>query len=315
MSVQAGVDESGEVFQLAELPSRCPNPRNGAAQRADPYSRDLWSGGSQANWRSREVADMLVEAGEAELYRAEQRVDPDGPFEEIFTPRLRVRRLAALAAVTQWRTLTEEQVATITGQRSDFRRWNDLTVLWAAGLIDRGLLSTHHRSEKPPVLYRILTTGRLGELLDSLPYQEWLATTAGLAPTMGPRHDRHNVLAAELALRFAEFTDIAAVFGEQLSRHGTVVHRPPRSFDDKQRQAAGDGVAVRDDGLRLVIELTAHTFKSTENKILRWCEAFSESDFDDEGAIVVFVEAAGRHDSGYEFSRLRETLARTSTLR
>jgi hypothetical protein len=111
--------------------------------------------------------------------------------------------------------------------------------------------------------------------------QSWRAPTS---------YDRHNVLATELALRWAEYADIGTVLGERFSTHdllaGTGLGR-----DEIPSEASADFTVVRPDGMRIAVELTAHATRGLSGKIRRWVRLLHERPFETSGLCVVFVAA------------------------
>ncbi|WP_460991152.1 hypothetical protein [Sinomonas soli] len=116
--------------------------------------------------------------------------------------------------------------------------------------------------------------------------------TAGYPWNSGSQFDRHNILAAELVLRAAEYLpQIAAVLGEKLSTvdlyAGAGLGRE-LPFPDNRR---ADATLVRADGLRIAVEITATASNALEKKVRRWAELLRERPLETSGLVIVFVAA------------------------
>jgi len=307
---------------LASLPSAVDHPSHSSAFRLDPYWHGLWAWGSSAAWESRQLADRLAAAGVRDLNVRDARYDAE-------TSRQRLTghhgALASLGAVAMWRTLTSDQVSAFagwvppevldldpgdaTGPWSSMARWRDnpvaLRLLWSAGMVERGTVNVKRNGL--PYLYRTIRTNETDGFIRRLPFPTWLQVTAGQQWTEGPRHDRHNVLGAELALRIAEHCEVSTVMGESVCGHHLLDVSGRRT---KASSDAADLVVVRDDGLRIVFETTAHR-SGLERKISRWLDLLSETSFDESGTVVCFVEAAHPDGdmSGTTFNKLRRLLS------
>jgi len=127
-----------------------------------------------------------------------------------------------------------------------------------------------------------------------LPYNEWLSVTAGRPWRSESDHDRHNLLAAELGLRVAEFAEVGTVFGEALSGFDLLSAHPgaPGGVVGTGQHATADVTCVRTDGMRIAVELTASTSPNFSRKVQRWAQLLMDTDPDDNGLTVVFVEAS-----------------------
>ena len=125
----------------------------------------------------------------------------------------------------------------------------------------------------------------------ALTWPERLPATAGYEWSAGGQHDRHNELAAELALRAAEHEPIEGVLGEKLSTvhllAGSGLNKPVNRANNRR----ADGVLIRPDGLRIVLELTATPSKSLKEKVRTRAKLLTERPSKTSGIVIVFVAA------------------------
>ena len=285
-AAQDGIDDTPVPF--AGRPSACPDPDVTAARRLDPYWHGLWGDGSQASWLSRSLLERLGTDRVSRLRDADTSRTRAEAITEITTKRTGAR-LAALAAVGMWRTVTAEQLAAITGLRT-ILDGREMRPAFQAELVERGTLMTELGWTGPPrsvQLYRPVGTG-LDPVTDMLGYADWVAVTGGYPWTRGHQQDRHNLLATELGLRVAEHCDVGAVLGESLSRHDLL--SPGSDIDPSNRCA--DLTIVRKDGMRIAVEITGSINRDFARKADRWAELLAATDSDRTGLAVVFVDAA-----------------------
>jgi hypothetical protein len=77
----------------------------------------------------------------------------------------------------------------------------------------------------------------------------------------------HDLIVVDTTLRVAELApSISAVYGEELSRATRLTNLPP----SVARQARGDAVWVRSDGLRIVVEVSVMSNRQSLAKAERW---------------------------------------------
>jgi len=212
---------AAEAIPFAEMVSACPSTSVDAAHRLDPYWFGLWTGGTQVSWNSRGLAHRLDAAGMVRQRRDGDRVDPEQAMAAMCVPKLRARRCAVMAAIGLWRTLTAEQIAAIVGVPALVKSAADLRTAWSAGLVEEGRFALavgdgRYRKNRNTV-YRPVNSPAFTRFAAALPYNEWLSVTSGRPWRSGSDLDRHNLLAAELGLRVAEFAEVGTVFGETLS--------------------------------------------------------------------------------------------------
>lgn len=283
-----GVDELPAPIPFGGLRSRCRVTACDAAHRVDPWYHNLWLGGAQTSWLTVNALRRMERDGVANRSRQEQGLTPASARERMWTHR-RTLRLSTVAAVQMWRTLTAQQLAAITGSptptRDDF-----MAPAFHAALVERGTFVSELGSQPPGRANRLYRPGNV-EAFDvyaaGLDYPELVGVTAGRDWTRGAQFDRHNILAAELALRVAEYCDVATVLGEQLA------HLDALSTDRRgTHPSCADAVLVRADGHRIAVELTASFGDNTIRKIDKWARILATTDTHRVGLSVVFVEAA-----------------------
>jgi hypothetical protein len=274
--------------------------RNGSvssttAARRDPYWDGLWVSGSQAHWSTR---DSLQQRNDTDGTRVNKKflMDQEEAMTILTSSRNRSQRLAFWGVLDSWRTATAQQAAAFTGfDPLDTPTTQMVAASFSLGLIDIGTFPaalTPRPGFDSRSLYRPSDSKSFRRLIaPTLTWPEQLQATAGYDWSAGGQNDRHNVLAAELALRAAEHLPISGVLGEKLSTVdllagsglGKTVNRP-----DNRR---ADGVLIRPDGLRIVMELTATASQSLKRKVHRWAKLLSERPLETSGIVIVFVTA------------------------
>lgn len=282
------------MISLRDLPTPNGPVPLPAADRIDPYWGGLWQLGSDGTWVSRKQAKRLMQSG----LRVKRVAGLDtGPGEA--TARLDSKwetKLDVLGAVSGWRTVTAEQAAALSGNLSIARpKGRSIPDLYALDVIDQGLPNAVMLGSADSGM-RFLRPSA-GNSFDkiirpNMTYAEWVSVTGGGQWVTSGQYDRHNILTAELALRVAEFLPAATVLGERFARasdllwDGVGLVPPPGRENDHQR---GDCVLVREDGLRVVVEMTATSGKTLEAKAKQWAKKLSYRSVDDTGVVVLFV--------------------------
>lgn len=258
--------------------------------RTDPFYEVAWTEGGLASWLSgisrsrwlrRRGVDLTPDQAIDRILTTPHRRDPYGfPV-----------HLAAMGVLHSFHTCTAEQLAAFVGDgRLAGNNARPLTLGVTAGLYDVGLLPL-----APETGANELTVFQLSDdqrrrttFLGELSWMQWLACTGGRPGGLGPRHDRHNIHAAELALRLGETTDTLALLGERFSRHGDLATDPTR-LSARDAARAADLTSVRHDGLRIAFEVTSTTSQRLRHKIRAWVRLLSNSPLDDWGPVVIFV--------------------------
>lgn len=277
--------------------------------RTDPFYEIPWTFGGRAAWLCEGDRSTWLRKRGADLSRREamnriltsgRRRDPYGfPV-----------HLAALGVLHSWHTCTAEQLAAFVGdERLAASNAGPLTVGVAAGLYDIGLLQRVGSDSvlgHAPIAVHQLTDDvrRRGAFLDKLAWMQWLAVTGGQGIGVGPRTDRHNILAAELGLRAADLDAVSAVLGERLSRHGQLANdRATLSAHAGAR--AADLTVVRRDGLRILFEVTSNTSRGFRSKVRASVRLIGDSPLDEWGPVVIFVLAVPPRGERWQKRRRR----------
>ncbi|MWV32478.1 hypothetical protein [Rathayibacter iranicus] len=304
------------------LASRIPLSPVRAALRLDPFHGGMWGDGSAASWVSRERADRAEEADFARL-PPHLRTDPGEAWERLDAGVAWNQKLNVLGALDAWRTLTAEQLAALTGEHAlASGRHRSISDLFAARLLEIGIyhdaLRAGAKFNRGTLLRPAKPSAAVERFEQALTYPEWVSVTGGTGFEFSRQYDRHNVLAAELGLRVAEFCRVAAVLGEKLSAVNDLAYRgwgvPPRHV---QSQQTADMTIVRADGLRIAVELTASANGSMEQKMAKWAAVLADRSTADSGLVVLFVIAGRPEMTGKATSlarNLRTHLARAARI-
>ncbi|MFC8797295.1 hypothetical protein ACFT2C_06155 [Promicromonospora sp. NPDC057138] len=265
------------------------------AERLDPFWDGVWSAGSSGVWVSSDTARRLSDAGVARIpwYLRGERDDGLAFLARRMPARRRVV-LAGLGAVNQWRTMTAEQLAAITGFRSLASRASPwLRAAFSTGVVDVGEFATplphgtgnhRHRLVRPS---RSTVFDR--ELAPHMTFDELVSVTGGVPWDSRRQFDRHNLLATELGLRVAELCDVATVLGEKLSTLDLLLQAPAKAITPRSRARSADLTIVRRDGLRIAVEITASANRGLRRKIDNWARALARNPLAASGLIVLFV--------------------------
>lgn len=285
-------------MEFDDLPSAIADHPLRASQRVvDPFYDDIWAPGASAAWTTAKAAASQVARGVARL-PARLSMPYDEAWETLLSPTAYKKdaRLNALAALDQWRTLTAEQIALLSGDtKIASGRSTVMKQLFGAGLADVGTFTNALISSRSAHVATVYRPGAHNEfdrkLAPSLTYQEWLSVTGGTPFDTKSQYDRHNLLAAELALRIAEFCSPATVLGEKLSTISALAYEGWGDHAPIQTQGrAADLTAVREDGLRVALEITANaTATGFEKKVEKWAATLSNRRLADSGLVVIFV--------------------------
>ena len=180
-------------------------------------------------------------------------------------------------------------------------------MLYDAGLIQRDrvfydgpLLDSYPEIFRP---YPALINDKLFDLR----YGDWMGVTLGGSPVRGHQYDRHNILMTELSLRAAEMCPLRRVMGELAAGWSRVVG-PDAA---KNPRLIADAVWKRDDGLKIVIEMTVSLSYSTLNKIDQIADGPPRDKH--RSAVVVFVAAPPPTESDTAFTRrLRQSIKQSA---
>lgn len=309
------------TFTFAELPSRLGALRDlGAGERIDPFWDGVWRQGTSAIWSSihDELAGAHLPGDTPHARRTRAWAKRLAAAQPQALDRLARRRhweaqLRTLACLHSYRTLSAQQLAALTGIRNLAAGGlhGPLHDLFLLGLIDLGSLPsavTGGGKAESARLYRPSRTRQFERLFEPhLSFEEWCSVTAGGPFMTNGQYDRHNLLTAELLLRAAEHTPVEHIAGEGLADLATLLYTAAgRPAPNTQR--AADGVLVRQDGIRIAIEMTASIGAGFNEKVAGWARSLHEQRLADCGTVVVFVIAPR---TGQEASRGAEGIVRT----
>lgn len=287
---------------MASSASRCTNDGLSAASRDDPMYETPWCGDSAAAWLSRRRAD--VEHARSGAAYPPGALRDRGEARDLIAAHAPTSA-AVLGALAVHGTLSIEQVAAFVGvEAPELIASGVLRALWSMGAVKFGHVTNawDHRWER--TLWTIDEKKVIGtHVMPLLSGPEMVALTAGRGIHLSQGHDRHAVLAAELALRIAEYTPVGTVLGERLSDLKSMFGKPTT-------RKLGDVTAVRPDGLRVVLEVVAHDNQAFGNKVDFWAEQLATRGRGHGMTMVVFVVAADPRSSA---SRARGLTGRVST--
>ncbi len=317
MSAQHPRRKTPESIHAAMLPSACTLDAVSTAQRVDPYWDELWVPGSQANWTTAHAERYYRDHGAAPGVPQRLLMEQDEYLPLLTTNRGRVNRQNAWSVTHAYRTVTAEQLAAFTGCRTflDYRS-APLAASFASDLIDFGWFPVPRRYAgiKPGrnILYRPAATDVYKLLIEpTLTGPESLTVTGGQPWSSGGQYDRHNVLAAEVALRAAEVLPIGTVLGETFASVDLLLGGGLGKTAKKPDNRRADGVIVRTDGLRIAYEITATASRGLESKVRRWAQALAAHPLETSGLVVVFIAAPhpDRKDGKNPLTALRNAIS------
>ncbi|WP_395656522.1 hypothetical protein [Nocardioides sp.] len=213
--------------------------------------------------------------------------------------------LDLLGALIAFGVVTNNQAATITGSPAwADPRSNVVASLFASDLISITNPYVGHSlgaAGDGSVAYQLGDADQVRRLLSQLSYAEWLALTGGRDIGRTQVHLRHDLLGLELALRAATHLEVGTVLGPQFSTFRdltTGCRFPSRSH------GGADLTIVRDDGLRIAIEVTASITQGFTQKVNRWVRILTESPLEDTGLVVVFLLAPPLAKAGNRVRRM-----------
>lgn len=284
-----------EAVHASKVPTRNGCAETTTAMRRDPYWDRLWAPGSQANWTTSQVMRTRQQI-DGDRVNKKFLLDEETALAHLTGNTRRQERMNLWGVLDSWRTVTAEQAAAFTGF-GHLMNPESKTVAssFALGLIDVGSFSMPMRQEpglSRRSLYRPANTDVFRKLIEpTLTWPESVQVTAGYPWASGGQYDRHNVLAAELALRAAEHLPIAGVLGEKLATVDLLAGSGIGKSVPKADNRRADGVLIRPDGLRIAIEITATASKSFKEKVRRWAKLLSERPLETSGLTVLFVTA------------------------
>lgn len=292
------IPDDFNVFKLASMPSRNPVLSTRSESRLDVFHESVWGDGSSAWWRSWEQALVEHADGTVRLPVALMRHDsPEVILEKLLHGQKRVTMLRVVALLLSFRTLSVQQLAALSGERVD----KVINLMWVLGLVDLGAYPSPMQSRMPISargLVRLSRGSAFRKLVrPRITWVEWVQVTASLPWDVASQYDRHNLLAAELGLRVGEFCDVDTVLGERFTSMQDLVGD---AYDGEAATASrrGDLGVLREDGLKIVVEMTAGRSWSLDKKAARWAEVLSRRSLEEQGLFVLFVVAADPRGRG-----------------
>jgi hypothetical protein len=296
--------------QMASHPGVTPG--FSAADRLDPYWDGLWTNGSSAVWVSAELAERQVASGLARI-PAHLSMTTAEATRILRSTKTRGARLSALGAMDQWRTLSGEQMAALTGWGALASPTSKiLTAAFTAGVLDvgefanplaRGTSADRSRLVRPT---RSLAFDQV--IAPDLTYQEWVSITGGSPWDFRRQYDRHNLISTEMGLRVAEFCEVGTVLGEKLSTADLLYWSGLGRTGECPDKRAADLTVVRADGLRIAVEVTASAGNDFAAKVRRWAHVLAGNSLASSGLVVLFVEAAPPGNSARASVRQRRVI-------
>lgn len=242
------------------------------------------NGGPEILWRTPQSEETMAEVG----VRVPIRCGGLHTQEEAVAllPKRRTR-LVTLGAINLWHTMTSQQLVAITGKPGlNSPRSGETGLLFDAGLIQRGRCYYGGRVvDDVPEMFRPNNEAPKVDLR-GLRYKDWLGATLGGNLVKGHQYDRHNVLMTELSLRAAEICPLRSVLGEAVASWTQVFG--PALKPNPCRSA--DAVWIRDDGMKIAIEMAANFSASTVSKVDQLAELLARDST--KSTVVLFVIAA-----------------------
>lgn len=291
----------------ADLPSRNPVERTRSEHRFDVFWDDVWTGGSRAWWTSpaREARDSELRFGRTP---SKWLIDRDEALEYLLWDRNRVALHTLIGLLHTWRTLSIQQVAALSGlKRLGAPALRLIQSAFAAGIVEVGAfpspVAVQQRMMERGVL-RLAQPTRViqREVMPLMTWPEWVATTACFDFQAGGQYDRHNLLAADLCVRAAEFTSAAGVLGERFTSMTDLAGALGDGLGWAPAPRRGDAMVLRADGVKVVIEVCAARSRVIGAKARRWAELLERLPWERSGLMVLFVSALPPHGTGGTYS-------------
>lgn len=282
-----------EWVPLAELPSRMTTSGPRSHERLDPYWAGMWAPGTQAQWVSLAAARTQADHGLTRLPKT-WNLSEDVSWERIRKPARWRAATSAMGYLSAWRAMTSEQLAAFTGVPSFATSTSQmLRLMFSLDLIDIGVFPAPFLPDvarRRAEMIRPRVEAFVKKMSKEMTYAEYLSVTGGRAWRVGRQADRHNVLGAELALRVAEYTSVATVLGETYGRMDMLLGTG-LGAEAIRSTASADLVLVRQDGMRVAVEMTGSATPTLREKIDRWVKELAKKSLPACGLTVLFVIA------------------------
>lgn len=284
--IPRGARTVGTPIAFTSIQSRNPVASLQTPCRLDPFWDALWRIGQMPQWDERDALERRVAVGAARTSAA-LLSDPAAALDRrLAGRRAQQSTLSILGVLDQWRTATAEQVAALSGVRGITGRSEALDDLFSARLIDIGTIG-NVRTLRPSA-----TDAFDKNLRPRITYPEWVSVTGGLPFDSSRQYTRHNLLATELGLRLAEYAEVEAVLGEKLATQELLGHTGIGYPAPERKMLTGaDLVVMREDGLRIAIEITASRGSAFNEKVRRWAKLLHQRSLAESGLVVIFLTA------------------------
>lgn len=188
-----------------------------------------------------------------------------------------------MAALSAWGAMDTSQIVRFS-PTTPSRSGAALRALRRAGMVQTGRFVLY--GTNAPHVHRIANTESYRRWMASLTTDEWFEVTGSMPPRTGARAPRHDLMVVDLALAIA--AGLSDRFGVVLGESYASLSGLFPSYKGKQM---ADLVAVRDDGLRVVVELTATWTDGLPSKIRRWGQVLAANGGLRSGTVVVFLTA------------------------
>lgn len=271
-----------------QLPARLAGNRV-SNHAPDPYY-DVFRDRSEASVVSYDETHEVAERNGRRMPRVYAALSGRSTPELLATPE-RNAIIRLLAGLASYRALTSTQAAALCECPGLADPQSGLVAdLFRVGLIR---LSPAFQGEtlgsagRGVAVYQLGARKQVTTLLALLTHAEALAITGGYKLSTQRAHTRHDVLAAEVALRLSSIPHVGTVLGPHFSTFERLGIHVARS----EQIGGPDLVVVRDDGLRIAIEIAATAGNSFHTKAERWAKILEENPFETSGLTVVFLSA------------------------
>lgn len=286
-------------WSFDDLPSRIEDSPHRTAMRTDPYYDETIPTGSSDGWVSDHQYRRATEkeqrwSGIPKSFVIDRR-DADRALR---TDSHRASILTTLGAVASWRTLTREQLGAIAGSSPLAGVYPAaLSPAFSAGMLAHGYASggvnrLAPRAERMSMWSVGDDRKAFERYARTLTCAERLSVTGGATWNAEHRFDRHNVLSTELALRAAEFCDIATVLGEKQVNLPAILRASGITPGPSQTQRKADIGIVRPDGLTVLIETTASAGPTFKKKMRKWAETLLRHPSRELPVVVLVVDVS-----------------------
>lgn len=241
---------SGVLF--SRLPGRAGLSEFRSATRPDPLGFE-WPAGGSASYYDMKKALL---PGASLLAWMTHEEDDQTRLE------LRVEEAAqVVAVVAAWQALTPAQVEGFTGRALSPSLLRSMV---RTGLLEIATVQVPHR--RAPETFVLRTGPGLSAWIRRIPWLVRMRATGGNDLPRHSAHDRHNILSAEVALRVAEHgKGVAFILPETYARYRDILLWHPQASDAPR--ALADSLWIREDGVRIAVEVTRRTGRDFADKL------------------------------------------------